>query len=215
MPIEANLRNRAWLLGLVALANQAGLRPISKKRAHSLVFLANSLAPIYSDEGVETRVVKHTHGPFYPDAQWDMDRMVGQGLLLISNVTFSDDEGRWWMDADYEASELGQRVYEQCRREPVLARSYRFLLELVNAFASLARDAQNTAPLFDAIYAAPGNNDWSPIVFEDAADNFSVLTATSFDDLVGPDIRLTPKERLQLYFEYLGLMAEKKKGVTQ
>jgi hypothetical protein len=215
VPVEANLRNRAWVLGLVVLANQAGLRPISKKQLHSLVFLANGLATIYSDEGVENRVVKHVHGPFYPDAQWDLDRMVGQGLLQISDIRFSDDDGHWWMDANFKASALGRKVYAQCRAEPMLARSYRFLVELVNAFASLTRDAQNTAPLFDAIYAAPGHPEWSPIVFEDAQDNFSAQTAASFDGMVGPDIRLAPKERLQLYFGYLGLMAEKKAGVAQ
>ena len=215
MAVEVNLRNRAWLLGLAVLANQAGLRPVSKKQLHSLVFLANSLATIYSDEGVDRRVIKHAHGPFYPDAQWDLDRMVGQGLLRISDVHFSDDEGRWWMDANYEASPLGQQVYERCRREPMLGRSYRFLVELVNAFASLARDAQDRAPLFDAIYSAPGHPDWSPIVFESAQDNHSARTATSFDYLVGPDIRLGPKERLQLYFGYLGHMTEKSKGVAQ
>lgn len=209
MANEVNLRNRAWLLGLVVLANQAGLRPISKKQTHSLVFLANSLATVYADEGVETRVIKHVHGPFYPDAQWDLDRMVGQGLLTISDISFSDDDGKWWLDANYEASDMGERIYAQCRQEPLLGRSYRFLVELVNAFASLARDAQDTAPLFDAIYAAPGHPDWAPIVFETAESNFSAQTVASFDDLVGPDIRLSPKERLQLYFGYLGLMAER------
>lgn len=208
MTIDANLRNRAWLLGLVVLSNRAGLRPASKKHLHSLVFLANSLAAIYQDEGVESRVIKHRHGPFYPDAQWDLDRMIGQGLLAISNVKFTDEDGRWWMEAEYEVTARGEEIYEACRTLPLLERSYRFLLELANAFASLTRDAQNTAPLEDAIYSMPGQPNWSAIVFEKSEDNFSALTANAFDDIVGPGIRLSPKERLQLYFGYLQRVAE-------
>lgn len=212
---EANLRNRAWLLGLISLANRAGLRPVSKQDAHALVFLANSLSAIYEDQGVESRVIKHTHGPFYPDAQWDLDRMVGQGLLKISDVRFTDEDGRWWMEANYETSPAGEEVYLACRVEPMLDRSYRFLLELVNAFASLARDARNTAPLVDAIYSAPGHPNWAAIVFESGQDNFAARTALAFDELVGPDIRLAPKERLQLYFGYLQHMADKKREAAQ
>lgn len=212
---EANLRNRAWLLGLISLANRVGLRPLAKRDVHALVFLANSLSAIYEDQGVESRVIKHTHGPFYPDAQWDLDRMVGQGLLKISDVSFTDDDGHWWMDANYETSPAGESVHRGCLIEPMLGRSYRFLLELVNAFASLARDARDTAPLVDAIYSAPGHPNWAAIVFEDGQNNFSARTAMAFDELVGPDIRLAPKERLQLYFGYLEHVATKKKEVAQ
>ncbi len=185
------------------------MRPLSKRHAHSLVFLANSLAAIYDDQGVETRVIKHSHGPFYPDAQWDLDRMVGQGLLKIDDIEFKDNDGRWWMDANYRPTPLGEQVYLQCRQDPMLGRSYRFLVELTSAFASLATNAQDTAPIFDAIYGAPGKADWTPLVFEQAQDNFTALTASAFDGLMGPAFQLSSKERLQLYFTYLGHMASK------
>lgn len=200
---EASLRSRAWVLGLVVMANWSGLRPLSKSHVHALVFLANSLAPIYEDSGLEARVIKHEHGPFYPDAQWDLDRLVGQGLLHVSDVTLSDTGGRWWMDASYEASASGKAAFKECRSLPLLGRSYRFLLELTNAFASLQQDARSRAALVDVIYATPNRANRTALVFEEAEQNFSSLTAVAFDDLAGPDIVLTPKERLQLYFGYL------------
>jgi hypothetical protein len=210
---ETGLRNRAWLLGIVFLANRAGLRPVSKKHLHSLVFLANSLAPIYDDEGVATRVIKYTQGPFYPDVQWDLDRLVGQSLAAISNVRISNESGAWWMDADYEITESGEALFLECRATlPLLARSYRFLVEISNAFASLTRDAQHTAPLEDAIYSVPGKPKWSALVFESPEDNYSALTASSFDQIVGEDVHLAPKERLQLYFGYLQRATELKQG---
>lgn len=200
---EASLRSRAWVLGLVVMANWSGLRPLSKSHAHALVFLANSLAPIYEDTGLEARVIKHEHGPFYPDAQWDLDRLVGQGLLNVSGVTLSDTGGRWWMDGAYEASANGRAAFTECRNLPLLRRSYRFLLELTNAFASLQQDARNRAALVDVIYATPNRANRTALVFEEVDQNFSSLTAVAFDDLAGPDIVLSPKERLQLYFGYL------------
>lgn len=200
---EASLRGRAWVLGLVVMANWSGLRPLSKAHAHALVFLANSLAPIYEDTGLEARVIKHEHGPFYPDAQWDLDRLVGQGLLNVSGVTLSNNGGRWWMDGAYEASANGRAAFTECRNLPLLRRSYSFLLELTNAFASLQRDARNRAALVDVIYATPNRANRTALVFEEAEQNYSSLTAVAFDELAGPDVVLTPKERLQLYFGYL------------
>lgn len=200
---EASLRNRAWVLGLVVMANWSGLRPLSKSHAHSLIFLANSLAPIYEDTGLESRVIKHEHGPFYPDAQWDLDRLVGQGLLNVSGITLSETGGRWWMDGAYEASASGRAAFKEFRTLPLLERSYRFLLELTNAFASLQQDARNRAALTDVIYATPNRANRTALVFEYAEQNFSSLTAAAFDDLAGPDVALSPKERLQLYFGYL------------
>lgn len=215
MPVaEASLRSRAWVLGLVVMANWSGLRPLSKAHAHALVFLANSLAPIYEDTGLETRVIKHEHGPFYPDAQWDLDRLVGQGLLNISGVTLSDTEGRWWMDGAYEASDTGRAVFNECRSLPLLGRSYRFLLELTNAFASLQQNSRNRAALVDVIYSTPNRANRTALVFENAEENFSSMTAVAFDDLAGPDIVLSPKERLQLYFGYLEEHAKRSGELT-
>lgn len=205
---EVNLRNRAWMLGLVVMAYWGGLRPLSKQNAHALVFLANSLAPIYDDTGIETRVIKHEHGPFYPDAQWDLDRMVGQGLLAISDVRLSQTGARWWMEAAYLPTTAGREAFARCRELPLLKRSTRFLIELTNAFASLNKDVRDRAALEDAIYAIPGRPNLTPLVFENAEDNYSAMTANAFDALVGDEVLLSPKERLQLYFGYLAQRAE-------
>lgn len=209
MTPSPNLRNRAWLLGLLTLANRAGLRPVPKSQLHSLVFLANSLAPIYEDTGVDSRVIRYEHGPFYPDAQWDLDRMAAQGLLRIEDIRYERIDTKWWLNAAYSVTDRGEEMYARCGELPLIQRSYRFLLELVNAFASLSRDSLDTAPLQDAIYRKPGQPNWAPLVFDDPQDNYAVLTAQTFDELVGPEIRLAPKERLDLYFDYLGRLASR------
>ncbi|HDR9798353.1 TPA: hypothetical protein QDC59_001924 [Burkholderia cenocepacia] len=205
---NVDLHNRAWILGLVVIAYWAGLRPLSKQNAHALVFLANSLAPIYDDAGIETRVIKHKHGPFYPDAQWDLDRMVGQGLLSIHDVHLSKTEENWWLDAAYIPTAAGRNVFSRCRELPLLKRSTGFLVELVNAFASLSAKGRDQAALKDAIYAIPGRPNLSPLVFENIEDNYSTMTANAFEKLAGSEISLSPKERLQLYFGYLAHRVE-------
>lgn len=212
MPIDVNLRNRAWLLGLVRVANWAGLQPVSNRHVHSLIFLANSLAPVYEDVGVETRVIKHSQGPFYPDAQWDLDRMVGQELLTITTDTMTATDDGWSLNASYEVSPEGANLVAQCRQSVMLDRSYRFLLELAAAFASLTQDERNTAPLFDAIYGIPNRPNWSPLVFESADDNYSFQTANAFDDLVGKELLLSPKDRVHLYLRYLAASAGAREG---
>jgi len=208
VPIDVNLRNRAWLLGLVRCANWAGLRPVSNRHVHALVFLANSLAPIYQDEGVETRVVKQARGPFYPDAQWDLDRMVGQQLLTISGDRLNRTNDGWEIDASYQVTKLGINLVTQCRQAPIIDKSYNFLVELAAAFASLTRDERDSAPLEDAIYSIPNRPMGTALVFENSEDNYSVLTASAFDALVGRDLVLTPRDRVHLYLRYLARSAQ-------
>lgn len=204
---KANLRNRAWLLGLLVLAQRAGLRSIEKPQVHGLVFLANGLAPIYDDIGVDDRVIRHEYGPFYPDVQWDLDRLVGQGLLCVDAVGYRHLSRHWWQDARYTVTTPGLVLYEALDVIHDLHRSFRFLLELVHAFVSLQREVMDAAFLQDAIYRTPGKPHWAALVFERIEDNFAAQTAVAFDALAGEQITLSPKERLHLYLRYLGRLA--------
>lgn len=207
MTSHCNLRNRAWVLGILSLSNRAGMLPISKQRLHALIFLANCLAPIYDDRGIDTRVIRHTEGPFYPDAQWDLDRLVGDGLAMVGNVAYVPSVDHWWMRADYRITPRGEALYARCSELPDIRRSYEFLVELINAFASLERGSLDSAALEDVIYRTPGQVNWAALVFEDVSENRSVQTAEAFSDLMGDRFQLSAKERLNLYLGYLGRLA--------
>jgi hypothetical protein len=201
------LRNRAWLLGILSLANRAGMQPISKKRLHSLIFLANCLAPIYDERGIDTRVIRHTQGPFYPDAQWDLDRLVGDGLATVENVAYVPSADHWWMQAEYRVTRRGEALYTSCSELPDIRRSYEFLVELINAFASIERGSMDAAALEDVIYRTPGQVNWAALVFDDVSENGSLQTTEAFSELVGDSFQLSAKERLNLYLGYLGRRA--------
>lgn len=207
MTSHCNLRNRAWVLGILSLSNRAGMQPISKQRLHALIFLANCLAPIYDERGIDTRVIRHTQGPFYPDAQWDVDRLVGDGLATVENVVYVPSVDHWWMQADYRITPRGEALYVSCSELPDIRRSYEFLVELINAFASMERDSMDSAALEDVIYRTPGQVNWAALVFDDVSENGSVQTAEAFSELMGESFLLSAKERLNLYLGYLGQRA--------
>ncbi len=207
MMLRCNLRNRAWVLGILSLSNRTGMLPISKQRLHALIFLANCLAPIYDDRGIDTRVIRHTEGPFYPDAQWDLDRLVGDGLATVENVAYVPRVDHWWMQANYRITPRGEALYVNCSLLPDIRRSYEFLVELINAFASMERDSMNSAALEDVIYRTPGQGNWAALVFDDVSENGSVQTAEAFSELIGESFILSAKERLDLYLGYLGRRA--------
>lgn len=211
---EATLRRRAWLLNLVVLAGRSGLMPLSKRNLHSLVFLANGLAPLYREAALDERVVRHEVGPFYPDVQWDLDRLVGQGLLKMAQVRYVRTEDAWWLEADYLLTQAGMTLSSRLEQLPQLQRSNRFLVELTSAFASVNRDDLDQAAQHDAIYSAPGRAQWASLVFESPDDNYAARTANAFEDVMG-DIRLSPKERVRLYFGYLGRVARQSRSVSE
>lgn len=197
------LQRRAWLLSLVSFANRAGIDPLPKNQLHSLIFLANCLAPIYGAEAQDTRVIKHDFGPFYPDAQWDIDRMVAQGLITISGIKYRRIVSSWWMDADYKITSTGTQVQRTSATTPVLAKASGFIRELVGTFASMSADAADHAFQYDAIYETPGVPKWAALVFESVDENLSAITAEAFDQFLPNGQTFSPRERIELYLQYL------------
>lgn len=203
------LQRRAWLLSLLSFANRAGIDPLPKNQLHSLIFLANCLAPIYSEGAHDARVIKHDFGPFYPDAQWDIDRMVSQGLIRISGIKYRRVVSSWWMDADYKITLTGTKVQQLSSATPILAKASGFIRELTGTFASMNKEAANYAFQYDAIYETPGVPKWAALVFESADENLSTVTAEAFDQFLPNGETFAPRERVELYLNYLKMRVSK------
>jgi hypothetical protein len=198
---------------LCELAQRAGIDPVPKDHLHALVFLANCLSPLFDERGIETRVVKHQFGPFYPDAQWDVDRMVAQGLVAASNVHYVREDIVWWMRADYRVTPRGSAIYARSQELPLFQRTSHFMIELVGAFASIRAEYISPAIEHDAIYSTPAAPLWAPLVFDKAQQNFSAMTADSFQTLLPAGTTLSARERVELYIEYLKASAVNQRGV--
>ena len=109
----ADLGRRVWLLLLLDGAERAGIAPLAEMRLHRLVFLANVLAPVYDLPVEDGKVVKYRRGPFYPDVQWDLDRLAVSGLADISEIRHIKDEHGWWFSAKYGLRKQGDGAHQR------------------------------------------------------------------------------------------------------
>ncbi|HEV2806314.1 MAG TPA: hypothetical protein VGW57_15430 [Chthoniobacterales bacterium] len=199
-----DLSGRAWLLLLFSALGEAGLLPVPKMRLHRVLYLSNCLAPVFESKAPVDRVVKYFRGPFYPDAQWDIDRLMAGNLLILTEIQYGlVDERGSWIDARYDLAADGKRVTHDLLSLPSLRRIYGFLVELANAFSSLADDRLDNTALKDVNYTAPAKARGALISFDSPQVNYSVQTAELFRHLAPVTPIANRREQLFLYVRYL------------
>lgn len=79
---------KAWILLCVGEASRLGVIPLATAQLHVLLYLANTLSPLYEVERVRGRVLKRGAYPFYPDVQRLVDQLAFAGVLAIDHVEF-------------------------------------------------------------------------------------------------------------------------------
>jgi hypothetical protein len=200
---RADLGARTWILFLLDATMRTGLAPISKLRFHRLAYFANCLSRVYGLAAVDERIVKFRRGPYYPDMQWHLDRLVGQQLADISGVShFTDDQGAW-MDARYRINRRGVSTVDSLRTVTTLDALASFLLEVATAYASHADEALDELVLADVTYENQRHGLGVVIDFSRLRDNHSARTAASFAAIAREPRALTMEDRIHLYAEYV------------
>lgn len=204
MDADLHVRQQAVrvLVLLDALA-RAGLVPTPARALHELAYLANVLSPVFDLAPLDAKLLKRASGPYYPDLQLAIDRLVGRGLVDAMKVEYR-----------YLAEDKRYRVMAQyCLRRPlvraalerhgeVFAQEAQFLHELAAAYTVLSDDKLGRAALQDARYADI-SVDVSEVIdfgeYDNPAKNFSRNAAMTF----AAGRRLEPAERLYLYLDHL------------
>jgi hypothetical protein len=200
---RADLRARAWILFLLDATMRTGIAPISKLRFHRLAYFTNCLARIYGVPAVDERIVKFRRGPYYPDMQWHLDRLVGQQLADMSHVNhFVDDHGAW-MDARYRINRRGVSAADNMKAVATLAGLASFLLQLTTAYASHADDSLDELVLADVTYENERHGVGVVIDFSRLRDNHSARTAASFAAIAREPRAVTLEDQIHLYTEYV------------
>jgi len=74
-----------WILSLFSGVEEAGCSPIDLKRFNVLAYLSNAVAQCYGVPPLDATVLKERDGPLYPILIWDIDRLVGMGLVHVTN----------------------------------------------------------------------------------------------------------------------------------
>lgn len=210
------LRQRGRILLLLDAAERAAVAPLSTDRLHALAFLADVLSPVWHLPAFDQVVVKSSGGPFYPELQREMDRLVAAGLLEVTNIRYiprprggARIEGRYGLRFGSKHLEdllgrLGARGPEAAL-DPGDVQVHAFLVELAGALARLPNAEVDRAATSDVTYSDRQIDNNNLIYMAPAArSNRSVETAERFATFMPDGANLSPGEKLYLYATYLG-----------
>jgi hypothetical protein len=198
-----------WLLMLLDGAERAGVAPMPSHEIHRMAFLANCLSPIYDLPIPDDEIMKYRRGPFYPELQWDLDRLAVSGLAEISSIRHERDEHGWWFFADYALASSGIAAVNHALGSPRAKRVHSFLIEIAASYATLDSDTRDRAPLQDANYSNPRVTGRALVEFGELRRNFSARTANAFEKYAPEGTQLRGRDKLFLYFRYLDRMVDK------
>ena len=197
------LGRQVRLLMLIDGSEQAGLAPIRLRRLHTYAYLSNVLAPIWNSQVFEGRLLKRRGGPFYPALQHELDRLVGLGLVIITNLEhIIDEDGHWRLDGAFSLNhELAGDALKAISRFPQEHEVRSFLLEIAYAVSALSDSEFDILPSEDPTYSH------SDIGYENVVDfagwrklNYSANAAHHFKSV---SQQATPGELLHLYVRHL------------
>jgi len=201
---EASIRRRLRLVMLLDAAEKAGLVPLGVLRLHSFAYFSNVLAPVWEMPAQSGRVLKRRGGPFYPALQSDLDRLVGMGVVLISNLGYEvDDEGSWRIEGSYRLKrDFANRILLEAYNFAEERRTAAFLLELAYALSALSYEDLDRAMTEDATYSDPLIDFGSVVDFGEWQQmNYSANAARHF--ALPLNRHATMGEKLHFYVRHL------------
>ncbi|TPK96545.1 MULTISPECIES: hypothetical protein [unclassified Mesorhizobium] len=210
------LRQRGRVLLLLDAAERASVAPLSTDRLHALAYLADVLSPVWHLPAFDQVVMKSSGGPFFPELQREMDRLVAAGLLEVSNIRYvprprggARIEGCYGLRFGSPHLEdllgrLGARGSDAAL-DPRDVQIHAFLIELAGALARLPGDELSRAATSDVTYSDRRVDNNNLIYITPASmPNRSVETAERFATFIPEGASLSPGEKLYLYATYLG-----------
>lgn len=203
---EAALKRRIRLVMLLDAAEQAGLLPLSLVRLHAFAYLSNVLAPVWQLAPLDGKLLKRQGGPFYPELQHDLDRLVGMGVVTIAELRYvADANERWRVDGSCRLNRaFAAPILEAVARYDDERRLLAFVQELAYALSALGDAELDRLFTQDATYTDPLVSVDNVIDFAEWRDtNHTADVANYFDRLLPGGIQPTMGEKLHLYARHL------------
>ena len=152
------------------------------------------------------KILKRRGSPFYPVLQSDLDRLVGMGVVLISNISHvRDEEKRWRLEGVYHLNHgFADRILKQIVQFESERHLVTFFQELAYALSALSDDDFGSATNQDATYADPVIDAGNVVDFAEWQDvNYSANAARYFERVLPSGTQTTQAEMLHLYFHHL------------
>ena len=203
---DASIRRRVRLVVLLDASREAGIEPLPTLRLHLVAYLANVLSPVWDMPSVDGSVLKRRGGPFYPDLQRDLDRLVGIGVARVENLRHQRiDEDHYRLEGSYRLNPtLAEPILAHLGTMKEEAAAGRFVRELVLALSALSDDEIDLAVTEDATYANPKIGDNNVIDFGEWMNaNYSAAAAEKVGDLVATRAVVSASEKVHLYVRHL------------
>ena len=200
------LRRQARILILLTSAEKADITPMGIIPFHAFAFLSNVLAPVWDMRALEGKILKRKGGPFYPALQHDLDRMVGLGMVYISEVTHVRDAARKWrLEGRYSLnSQISSEAVEYLLNFPEEEKFASFAAELAYALSALGEPELERALVEDATYSDPSVSENNVLDFDQwTRRNPSANAAHYFNRFLPHGSKITPGEKLHLYVRHL------------
>ena len=197
------LRRRLRLLVLLDGSEQAGISPIRLNRLHTYAYLSNVLAPVWQAEVFDGRILKRLGGPFYPALQHELDRMVGLGLVIISDLShFQDAGGQWRLDGSFSINhQLADDLLGVISSFPQEVTVRSFLLEVAYALSALTDEEIARLSSEDPTYSDVNVGYENVLDFAEWRElNYSANAARHFSTVLE---RAGPGELLHLFVRHL------------
>ena len=207
------IQRRVRLVLLLDASRQAGIEPLPTLRLHSIAYLANVLSPVWDmlgDGNISLKkngsILKQKSGPFYPDLQTDLDRLVGMGVARVSDLRYQNIDGvRFRLEGSYGLnSDLAAPVLKYLHSLPDEAATARYIRELVLALSALSDEEIDSAASQDATYSDPSIGLDNVIDFGEWANrNYSSAAAQRAGELVHARTVVGASEKVHLYIRHL------------
>lgn len=72
---------KLWLLAILNALRAAGVGSVSPEFIHRLIYFSTALAVVSRLAPEAACVIKRDDGPYFPDYAWELERLVGMGLV--------------------------------------------------------------------------------------------------------------------------------------
>ena len=193
---------------LLDAADYAGVSPISVSRLHAFAYLADVLSPLYGLQSLSGAIVKRSIGPYFPDLQWELDRLIGQGLVDVYDLQPVVEVSTSYLDAAYCLNrELAGPILDIALREDDIGRLEDFFRQLADALGAVPDDDLDATTRADVTWES---GHAGTIIDYDGwrGRNYSRMSADRIEQLVqeqlpASQIELSPGTKVNLYVQYL------------
>lgn len=201
---------RRWLriLGILNACEWAGISPVATPTLHAIAYLADALSPVWRLEPMDAAVLKRSSGPYYPELQMDVDRLVGMGVVIVSSLSFSeeksDDIAAYLAPTFKLNAEFSERILIGLREMPDELDVLRFLEQVVQAYSRLSDAQMKVAMNEDATYGDPATETGDVVDLGEWVRSTSTATANATERLNDVATEpLTAAETIDLYVDHI------------